>query len=31
LKDAFDQGLLPNALDDKRYFNIKTMLDLHLE
>ena len=31
LKQAFDQGLLPNALDDKRYFNIKTMLDLHLE
>lgn len=31
LKDAFDQGLLPNAMEDKRYFNIKTMLDIHLE
>lgn len=31
LKSAFDAGLLPNAMDDKRYFNIKTMLDIHLE
>jgi len=31
LKQAFDDGLLPNALEDKKYFNIKTMLDLHLE
>jgi nucleoside-diphosphate-sugar epimerase len=31
LKEAFDKGLLPDAMEDKRYSNIKTMLDVHLE
>lgn len=30
LIDAFSQGKLPDSLDDKRYFNIKTMKDLEL-
>jgi len=31
LREAFEAGLLPAAMDDKRYFNIKTMLDLDLK
>jgi len=30
LKRAFDAGLLPNSLEDIRYFNIKTMLAVNL-
>ncbi len=30
LKKAFDAGLLPNSLEDIRYFNIKTMLAINL-
>jgi len=28
---AFKEGLLPNSLDDERYFNIKRMQSLNLE
>ena len=28
---AFDGGLLPNSLDDERYFNIKRMQSLNLQ
>lgn len=31
MKKAFESGLLPNSFDDKRYFNIKTMLALGLK
>ena len=31
LKRAFDAGLLPNSLEDMRYFNIKTMLAINLQ
>ena len=31
IKKAFEEGLLPNSLEDKRYFNIKTMLDVELK
>lgn len=31
LKLAFEQGRIPNALDDIRYYNIKTMQALHLK
>ncbi len=31
LKRAFDGGLLPNAMEDKRYYNIKTMQSINLE
>lgn len=31
LKRAFAQGLLPNAMTDKRYFNIKTMQAIELK
>lgn len=31
LIDAFETGKLPNSLDDKRYFNIKTMNELKLK
>lgn len=31
LVDAFDKGLLPNSLDDQRYFNIKTMKAVNLQ
>ena len=30
LRDAFDNGLLPNSLEDERYFNIKRMQSLNL-
>lgn len=30
LKFAMDKGLLPNSLDDERYFNIKRMKSVHL-
>lgn len=30
LKKAFEAGRLPNSMEDKRYFNIKTMLDNQL-
>jgi nucleoside-diphosphate-sugar epimerase len=30
LIDAFEKGLLPNSLEDKRYFNIKTMKEAAL-
>jgi nucleoside-diphosphate-sugar epimerase len=30
LKRAFDAGLLPNSLEDIRYYNIKTMLAINL-
>ena len=30
LCEAFDQGLLPNSLDDEMYFNIKRMNNLEL-
>lgn len=28
---AFEKGLLPNSLEDERYFNIKRMQSIHLE
>jgi nucleoside-diphosphate-sugar epimerase len=31
MKDAFEKDLLPNSFEDKRYFNIKTMLDIDLK
>lgn len=31
LTRAFEDGLLPNAMEDKRYFNIKTMQNIGLE
>jgi nucleoside-diphosphate-sugar epimerase len=31
LCNAFDQGFLPNSLDDPRYYNIKTMQLLNLK
>ena len=31
LKKAFDSGLLPNSLEDERYFNIKRMQSLSLQ
>ena len=31
LKDAFDNNLLPNSLEDERYFNIKRMQSLNLQ
>lgn len=31
LMDAFKEGKLPNSLEDKRYFNIKTMKELDLK
>jgi len=31
LCEAFDQGLLPNSLDDEMYFNIKRMNNLELQ
>ncbi|NRA90438.1 MAG: NAD-dependent epimerase/dehydratase family protein [Simkaniaceae bacterium] len=30
LVDAFEEGKLPNSLEDKRYFNIKTMMAVNL-
>ena len=30
LREAFDNGLLPNSLEDERYFNIKRMQSLNL-
>jgi nucleoside-diphosphate-sugar epimerase len=31
LKNAFEKGLLPDSMDGKRYFNIKTMLEQNLK
>jgi len=31
LKAAFDKGLIPNSLQDDRYFNVKLMQNIHLE
>lgn len=31
MKSAFEKKLLPNSFEDKRYFNIKTMLDIDLK
>ncbi len=31
LKKAFEEGLLPNSLQDERYFNIKRMQSLKLK
>ena len=31
LREAFDNGLLPNSLEDERYFNIKRMKSLTLQ
>ena len=31
LVEAFSQGLLPNSLEDERYFNIKRMQSLNLQ
>ena len=31
LKNALEQGLLPNSLADERYFNIKRMQNLNLQ
>lgn len=31
LKSAFEKKLLPNSLDDSRYFNIKKMNEIHLK
>ena len=31
LVQAFEKGLLPNSLEDERYFNIKRMQSIHLE
>jgi len=31
LKRAFDEGLIPNSMDDKRYYNIKTMQAVDLK
>lgn len=31
LKQAFGSGLLPNSMDDIRYYNIKTMLAINLQ
>jgi len=31
LKDAFENNLLPNSLEDERYFNIKRMQSLNIQ
>ena len=31
IRKAFDEGLLPNSLDDERYYNIKRMQSLNLK
>ena len=31
LKKAFDSGLIPNSMEDSRYYNIKTMKGINLE
>ena len=31
LREAFEKGLLPNSLEDDRYFNIKRMQSLNLK
>ena len=31
LKNAFDKKLLPNSLDDEKYFNIKRMNNINLK
>ena len=31
LMEAFSEGKLPNSLEDKRYFNIKTMKAVNLK
>ena len=31
LRDAFDRGLIPNSLDDEKYFNIKKMQSIGLD
>ena len=31
LKKAFDEGKVPNALEDKRFYNIKTMQAINLK
>jgi nucleoside-diphosphate-sugar epimerase len=31
LKDAFEQGKIPNPMEDIRYYNIKTMQAIHLK
>ncbi len=31
LRNAFEKKLLPNSLEDKKYFNIKTMKNIHLK
>jgi nucleoside-diphosphate-sugar epimerase len=31
LRDAFDRGLIPNSLDDEKYFNIKMMQSIELD
>jgi nucleoside-diphosphate-sugar epimerase len=30
LKNAFDEGLIPDSLNDDRYFNVKRMQNIHL-
>ena len=31
IRNAFDEGLLPNSLEDERYFNLKRMRSLNLQ
>ena len=31
LKDAFDKGLIPDSLEDPRYFNVKLMKGVELK
>ena len=31
LKKAFEEGLLPNSLEDEKYFNIKVMNSIDLK
>lgn len=31
LKNAFEQGLIANSMNDSRYFNVKLMKEVHLE
>lgn len=31
LKDAFEQGKIPNSLDDSKYFNVKLMQEINLQ
>lgn len=31
IRNAFDEGLLPNSLDDERYYNIKRMQSINLK